>query len=153
MSQVKNWNELTKNERQAVMEFCYTVGKEEKKEALDVIAPILEKELKRLDSSHRYNGAMPLLFRDNLEIKAVFENVEGRYICTNLIGRNDALLSTTICALLCQSKHNFNELGLSNTHFNMIVKLLNEVEPRILLSGMLSYNRPRRIPNEIREWL
>lgn len=152
MRQVKNWNELTKNERQAVMEYAIAVGKAEKNEVMDKVSEVLKKELKRLDSAQRYHTTIPLLFRDNLGIKAQLEIVDGRYVCWSLIGRNEADEATTACALLCQAHFSFNESILNNTNFNVIVKILNEVEPRELSSGFLSYNRPKRIPVDLLQW-
>ena len=152
MRQTKKWNELTKNERQAVMEFAVTVGKAEKKESLDVILPVLEREIKRLDSAQRYHGAMPLLFRDNLGISASIEIANGRYVCTDIVGRGESEPTTVICALLCQAHFSFNESSISPTHFTMLVKLLNEMEPRELSSGMLAYNKPRRIHKDVMQW-
>ena len=153
MKQVKTWNELTKSERSSVMEFVLIVGNEEKRQALDVIEPLLRKELKRLDSAQRYHNRVPLLFRDTVGIRVELEQIEGKTICTNVIGKNDAELTTTVCALLTQAKFNFDEAMLSGTHFNMIAKLLNEVDPKILSSGFLAYTKGKSIDKNITDWL
>lgn len=153
MNYKKKWNELTKLERIATMDFALTLIKLEKSNTMDVVHDAINKELKRIDSLERYNSYIPLLFRDEFNISATIDYVDMRYICRDISDEKNSDITTVIFLLLSQCKMNFNEKILNYNEFDSIVRLINDVNSRELSSGMISYNKKRAIPKSVSDWL
>ena len=152
MSTIVNWNEMPKIQRRIVMDYAMSVANEEKKFD-DDMGKFLKKELKRLDSSRRYNGATPLLFKDHFGIVVEFGNhATGQFVLSLNNAKCQGELAT-VALLLCQAKYCFNEKDLSDIQFFHIINAMTSVGERELFLGLAIYSRPLKKPKELKDWL
>lgn len=148
MNSILSWNELCKAQRLVVMEHFLTIADEEKKFP-DNLGTFLKKEMKRLDGLKRYNGAVPLLFKDHFNLKfelATIKHIQCVVACSNLFNNSEL---TTTALLLCQAKFSFDEKNLNEVQILRIVEALESVGDKELFKALAIYTRPFKMPKEL----
>lgn len=152
MSGLITWNLMSKQERLITINHCMSVASEEKR-FNDDLAVFLRKEIKRLDGLVRYNGALPLLFKDHYGIAVEFGvNGSERYVLSMKNASGQGELSC-VALLLCQAKFCFDEKSMTDVQFFHVVNAIESVGEKPLFCGMAIYSRPYRRPKALDGWV
>lgn len=152
MSDLTSWNSMSKQERLTTINHCMSVANEEKK-LDDDLSVFLRKEIKRLDGLARYNGALPLLFKDHFGIVVEFGvNGSERYVLSmkNAAGQGEL---SCVALLLCQAKFCFDEKAMNDVQFFHVINAIESVGEKPLFCGMAIYSRPYRRPKALDGWV